>query len=229
MKTWLISDTHNHHDQLQIPANVEMVIHCGDEANSHKSKPNLQESRDFFQWFNSLTIARKIFVPGNHSVAIEHGLLQPSDYPQVHFLIHQQIDIEGIKIFGSPYTPWFFNWAYNVVRPDLDAIWATIPSGIDLLITHGPPKGILDITRDWKSKQPIHVGSLSLTRHVTGRIKPKVHAFGHIHDENGIRNFGVVEKDQVLFVNCSCCDLPGQLVNHGVVMELGEVYKVLSD
>jgi Icc-related predicted phosphoesterase len=200
---------------------IEMVVHCGDESNSHKSKPNQAESRKFFDWFNSLKIPIKVFVPGNHSVAIEHKLITPNDFPNIHFLIHQPVVIQGIKIFGSPYTPWFFNWAYNVARPDLDAVWATIPSDIDLLVTHGPPKGILDVTRDWKSKRPIHVGSLSLTKHVTERIKPKVHAFGHIHDETGIRNFGQLEMDGVLFVNCSCCDLPGLLINHGAVIELG--------
>lgn len=220
MRIWLISDTHTRHEELKIPADVEMVVHCGDEANSHKSKPNRLESLAFFRWFSSLEIPRKVFVPGNHSIAVELGLITPADYPDVHFLIHQQLEIQGIKIFGSPYTPWFFNWAYNVARPDLEAIWATIPSGIDLLITHGPPKGILDVTRDWKSKAPIHVGSLSLTRQVIERIKPTIHAFGHIHDEEGICNFAQQERDGVLFINCSCCDLPGQLVNHGTIVEL---------
>jgi Icc-related predicted phosphoesterase len=220
MKTWLISDTHTKHAELQIPTDVEMVVHCGDEANAHKSRPNLVESRDFFAWFNALEIRHKVFVPGNHSVAIEHKLLTPEEYPEIHFLIHQSIEIENIKIFGSPYTPWFFNWAYNVARPDLDAIWATIPSGIDLLATHGPPKGILDVTRDWKTKEPIHIGSKSLTDHVINRIKPTVHAFGHLHDELGIQNFGEQEKSGIRFINCSCCNLPGELVNHGVVIEL---------
>lgn len=220
MKIWLISDTHTQHAELQVPGDVDMVVHCGDEANSHKSKPNLIESRDFFNWFHALDIPHKVFIPGNHSVAIEHKLLTPDEYPEIRFLIHQQIEIENLKIFGSPYTPWFFNWAYNVARPDLEAIWATIPNEIDLLITHGPPKGILDVTRDWKTKQPIHIGSKSLTDHVLTRIKPSVHAFGHLHDEAGIRNFGEKLEDGVRFINCSCCNLSGQLVNHGAVIEL---------
>lgn len=220
MRVWLISDTHTRHEELQIPEDIELVIHCGDESNSHKSKPNLEEATRFFRWYQNLQIPNKIFVPGNHSVAVELGLIVPTEFPSIRFLIHQQLEFQGLKIFGSPYTPWFFNWAYNIARAELDAIWATIPDDVDILITHGPPKGILDVTRDFKSKEPIHIGSMSLTRHVSSRIKPRIHAFGHLHDEEGIRNFGEVEEAGVTFINCSCCNLGGQLVNHGAVIEI---------
>ncbi|MFO0941734.1 MAG: hypothetical protein U0930_13340, partial [Pirellulales bacterium] len=165
-------------------------------------------------------------------ISVEQGLIKPEDYPGILFLIHQlcEIPCEGslssatrtLKIFGSPYTPWFFNWAYNVARPDLEAIWQTIPATVDLLVTHGPPKGILDVTRDWKTKEPIHIGSMSLTRNVEQRIKPKIHTFGHLHDEIGISNFGWLDRSGVTFINCCCCDLPGNLVHHGVIVELSE-------
>lgn len=232
MKIWLISDTHCKHELLRVPDSVDLVVHCGDEAHAHKPKKNLEEAKPFFEWFQSLPIARKVFVPGNHSIAVEQGLIQPADFPEIVFLIHQlsefqlgDLSVENngkLKIFGSPYTPWFFNWAYNVARPDLDAIWATIPTDIDLLITHGPPKGILDVTKDWKSKEPIHIGSMSLTRQVDKRIRPKIHAFGHLHDEPEINNFGWKQHNGVAYINCSCCDLPGNLVHHGVIVELSE-------
>ncbi len=232
MKIWLISDTHCRHDLLQIPSGVEMVVHCGDESNAHKSKQNVEEANSFFEWYQALPIPQKVFVPGNHSMAIEHGLIKPEYYPGVTFLIHQlsEFDWTGLgvadnrkfKIFGSPYTPWFFNWAYNLARPDLKAIWQSIPADVDLLVTHGPPKGILDVTKDWKTKEPIHIGSLSLTREVLHRIKPTLHAFGHLHDETGIKNFGWLDRQSVTFVNCSCCNLEGQLIHHGVIVEVSQ-------
>ena len=223
MKVWFISDTHNRHASLQIPEDVQAVFHCGDE--SHLSNPmrNLPECRAFFEWYTSLPIESKFFVPGNHSTAFERGLLTPADYPQVRFLVHEACEWRGWKIFGTPYTPLFFNWAYMKPRPDLDAVWQTIPDDIDILLSHGPPKGIRDVTRDWKTKDPIHVGSKSLTRHVLERIRPKYHAFGHIHDEPDIVNFGIHEQDGIQFINCSCCDLSGKLKNNGLVIELPEL------
>lgn len=219
MRFWLISDTHNRHDELRVPNNVDAVIHCGDESESMNVSKNERQARIFFQWFSGLEIEHKIFVPGNHSTAIEKGLIRPEEYPHIRFLIHQQTELGGLVVFGTPYTPRFFNWAYMRERKELDGVWQTIPDRVDILISHGPPKGILDRTRDMASHKPIHVGSLSLTRHVRERIKPRVHAFGHIHDELGIRNFGTVFDSETLFVNCSCCDQSIQLENHGIVLE----------
>ena len=219
MKCWLISDTHNLHEELRIPQGIDAVIHCGDESESMDLAKNERQSREFFRWFSTLRIEHKIFVPGNHSTAIEQGLIRPQEYPSIRFLIHQQTQLGDLLVFGTPYTPRFFDWAFMRDRKDLDAVWQTIPDQVDILISHGPPKGFLDRTRDMASHKRIHVGSQSLTRHVQERIKPRVHAFGHIHDEMGIKNFGTVLDGGVLFVNCSCCDQSIQLENHGIVIE----------
>jgi predicted phosphodiesterase len=219
-KIWFISDTHNQHHRLQIPEQMDAVIHCGDESTQRKTAWNEAEARDFFEWYAALPVATKIYIPGNHSTAVENGIVRPEEYPTIQFLIHAAWQWNGLRIFGSPYTPWFFGWAYNVARANLDEYWSQIPTGIDILVTHGPPKGILDVTRDWKSKHPIHIGSLSLTQQVTNRICPKIHAFGHLHDEDGIHNYGTLTQGETLFINCACCYLSGELVHHGVVIDL---------
>lgn len=180
---------------------------------------NEPESRRFLEWYSALDIPTKIFVPGNHSTAIEQGLIRKEDYPKITFLIHAQMEWNGFKIFGSPYTPRFFDWAYMKERKDLDVVWQSIPDDIDILITHGPPKGILDVTRDIDSGEPVHVGSKSLCRHVLERIKPTIHAFGHIHDEKAFINYGSVTRAETHFINCSCCDLAGRLKHNGFVIE----------
>jgi Icc-related predicted phosphoesterase len=220
MRVWFISDTHGEHLSLHVPPNVDLVIHCGDESNSGDAFLNEPEARLFFEWYSELEIPTKVFVPGNHSTAIEHGLIRSSDYPKVKFLVHALEEWNGINIFGSPYTPEFFNWSYMKPRSELDAVWQSIPDGIDILITHGPPKGIRDVTKDFESREPVHVGSKSLRRHVESRIKPRIHAFGHIHDEKGIQNFGTTTSQGIQFINCSACDLSGRLRNHGVIFDL---------
>ncbi len=227
MKLWLISDTHNQHDRLTIPTNVDAVFHCGDESDSGNAWLNEPETRAFFNWFCELDISAKFFVPGNHSTAIEQGLVTPSDYPDVTFLIHEQTEWRGLQIFGSPYTPMFFNWSYMKPRPELEPIWQSIPSDLDILITHGPPKGVFDVTRDFDTRQPTHVGSNSLTTHVEQRIRPKLHAFGHLHDESGIANFGCLQRNSTHFINCSCCNLAGHLKNHGFLIEVDDKSKLI--
>lgn len=225
MRCWFISDTHTHHALLRIPADIDAVVHCGDESESGNEWFNEPEAREFFDWYSDLQIPNKIFVPGNHSTAVEKGIVQPHEYPNIHFLIHSQVQIQNVSFFGTPFTPKFFNWSYMREREALDAVWQTIPDKVDVLISHGPPKGILDVTRDMNSHMPIHVGSKSLTRHVTERIKPLIHAFGHIHDEKGIKNCDIKLETGITFVNCSCCDIGNRLVNHGFVLEIDTVYR----
>jgi len=220
MKVWFISDTHCEHLQLRIPNNIDLVIHCGDESNSGDAYQNEPEAKLFFEWYSALDIPTKIFSPGNHSTAIEQGLIRSSDYPNVKFLIHDQTEWKGLKIFGSPYTPEFYNWSYMKPRSELEVVWQSIPDDIDILITHGPPKGIRDVTKDFDTGEPVHVGSKSLRTHVETRIKPMVHTFGHIHDEKAIQNFGTTSQNGIQFINCSSCDLSGRLKNHGIILDI---------
>ena len=196
-----------------------MVVHCGDESESGDVWVNELEARDFLDWYSALNIPVKILVPGNHSTAIEKGLIDEAEYPKVKFIIHSQFEYQGIKIFGSPYTPEFFTWAYMRPREELDKYWQTIPDAIDILITHGPPKGILDVARDIDTREPVHVGSKSLARHVKERIRPRFHAFGHIHDSLMKQNFGTLKLGETLYINCACCGATGQLDHHGVIVD----------
>jgi predicted phosphodiesterase len=127
MRCWLISDTHNHHSKLQIPEEIDVVIHCGDESECGNEWLNEPEARDFFDWYAALDVAAKIFVPGNHSTAVEQGLIKPEQYPNVRFLIHEKTELNGLVVFGTPYTPRFFDWAYMRERKDLDVVWQSIP------------------------------------------------------------------------------------------------------
>ena len=106
----------------------------------------------------------------------------------------------SLRIWGSPWQPWFHDWAFNARRgPEIDAKWKLIPEGIDVLVTHGPPAGFGDMCDHGEA-----VGCADLLRHL-GRIKPRLHLFGHIHEDRGEWQLGPTR-----LVNCttSLADLP---------------------
>ena len=215
-----VSDTHGKHELINIPDNIDCIIHCGDESNSIEPIKNLQESLNFFDWFKSLDIRHKIFVPGNHSIAIEKRLIKPDDFPEINFLIHEQMELFGLKIFGSPYTPRFGKWSYMIRREVINRYWEQIPENIDILITHGPPKGILDLTINPDGKY-FQCGCNALKKRVE-KINPMIHCFGHIHDEPNIKNFGIYCKnpDQTKYANCSCVINNQKGINEGLVLNI---------
>ena len=100
----------------------------------------------------------------------------------------------------------------------LDTVWQSVPDKVDILITHGSPKKILDVTADMDTGRPVNVGSKTLMRHVTERINTRIHAFGHIYDEPGIQNFGTITQGATQFINFTCCEITGRLVHHGQVI-----------
>lgn len=217
MKIWFISDTHTHHASLSIPNGVDMVIHCGDEANSRDRAINSAESQAFFEWYGALQIEHKVFVPGNHSIAFRDGLSKaPAD---VHVLIDEEATIGGVRMYGSPWTPaWGNSWAYMRARHKMDVVWQGVPDGLDVLITHGPPKQALDLTHDRDTGALINVGCAALRNRVVA-AKPRIHCFGHIHDEKGAWNYGSYSRGWTNYINCSVCDRQGRLKNDGFIVD----------
>ena len=192
MRIVALSDTHGLLDKLVEKYPVpdgDVLVHCGDLC-IHGVE---QDVEWFGKIFNQLPHKHKIFIAGNHDWFFEKN----SDdiikealnkyLPGVHYLNDSSITIDGIKFWGSPITPEFFNWAFNRERgEEIKEHWDLIPNDTDVLITHGPPKGICDITLD----RPI---SYARTRscgcqdllEATQRVKPKLHMFGHIHYSGG--------------------------------------------
>jgi Icc-related predicted phosphoesterase len=126
------------------------------------------------------------------------------------YLKNSAAEIDGIKIWGSPYTPWFFNWAFNERRGALiSKHWQLIPENTDVLITHGPVFGILDTVINEQ-----HVGCKDLLQKII-ELKPKVHICGHIHE-----SYGSVKKSGTRFINASLLNEAYELVNKPVVFEL---------
>lgn len=206
MKFVLISDTHNRHEKLKVPEG-EVLIHAGDITGAG----SLKDTLEFFRWFGNLPHQHKIFIGGNHDFLLENTSFDLKQYlpPGVTYLQDTKIEIEGIKIYGSPYTPEFFNWAFMKKRgTEIKAIWDKIPDGIDVLVTHGPPFKILDTT-----SKDVNAGCEDLLDKVL-RIKPKIHAFGHIHE-----GYGRQEREGTQFFNASVLNQYYELVNPPFVLD----------
>lgn len=194
IKILAISDTHGKHPQIQLPF-ADIIIHAGDFC----AHGNMVDCIRFFNWFGSLPHKHKVCVAGNHDVWLEKA--NPSEVaaivpPNVHYLNDSGCEIMGLRFWGSPVQPTFFNWAFNRDRGDpIQQHWDLIPEGTDVLITHGPPQNILDETLDGR-----RAGCANL-RVTVENISPKLHVFGHIH-----LGRGVLRTEKTTFVNAAICD-----------------------
>jgi len=212
-----ISDTHNLHRQLKLPMG-DVLIHAGDAC----EKGTREELEDFADWFRSQPHPVKIFVPGNHDTAAENFGSEIVTGQEVHFLHDREISIFGMRIYGTPYrvVP-TARWrkehkststrrsAYMVDDVWAAHIWADIPIGIDVLVTHMPPRGMLDVADD------IHWGSQSLLDRVRV-VRPRVHVFGHIHDA-----YGSVSDGGTTFFNVASCEPKPEKTLRATVMQWG--------
>ena len=225
MKIWHISDTHTFHGLLQVPEGIDLVIHSGDCSNPRDPYNNEPEVRRFIDWFGDLPIKHKIFVAGNHDTSIEKRLVTSIDFEDngITYLENDYITIEGIKIFGSPHTPEFGSWAFMKARHKLDKIWdKAIDDNTDIIIVHGPPKGVLDKSYDRKGMME-SCGDKSLLNKVN-KVQPKLMLFGHIHNCEDIINAGVFKFTtyDTLFSNGSVVTDGkfGKLSSNGNILEL---------
>jgi Icc-related predicted phosphoesterase len=225
MKIWHISDTHTYHDLLEIPSNVDMIIHSGDCSNSRDPYANEPEVRDFIHWFKSLPIEHKIYVAGNHDTSIEKGLITKKDFEayNIIYLENDYVTIERIKIFGSPHTPQFHQWAFMKDRGKLNNVWSKVDKDVDIFVVHGPPKGILDLSYSNRGVLE-YCGCNALRKHMLYLIKPQLCLFGHIHNNEDIINAGTLQLSDynTIFSNGSVVTDGkfGKLTSNGNILEI---------
>jgi len=201
-----ISDTHTLHGRLQIPEG-DVLVHAGDLS----SRGRKSEIQEFDRWLGTLPHRHKVVICGNHDFLFERepevarGLITNAIYLQ-----DSGVTIEGLQFWGSPWQPEFFDWAFNLERGEpLREKWALIPTDTDVLITHGPPMGILD-----RVERGERVGCEELTEALK-RVRPKLHVFGHIHEA-----YGHLDRDGTRFVNASSCNLDYAPVHAPIVVDL---------
>ena len=197
MKIWHIGDTHGYHYLLNIPEDIDMVIHSGDASNYRDIYKNELEFKEFLHWFKQLPIKYKIFVAGNHDTTVEKNLFdikRQMDLMDIIYLENSDITIEGIKIWGSPHTPQFGQWAFMKARQKLDKVWQNIPEDTDIVVVHGPPKGIMDLSYNRDNKIEM-CGCNALKKRIL-KVQPKLFLSGHIHNNKDIINAGILKLSE---------------------------------
>lgn len=190
MKILNISDTHSKHKQMPLEwlTPADCIIHAGDIS----TRGYEHEVKNFLDWYSKLDQYKyKILIAGNHDWYFqdypEGAKKLLAEYPNIIYLRDSGIELEGIKFWGSPVQPTFFNWAFNKDRGlEIDKHWQLIPNDIDVLITHGPAKGHGDLViNQWSPNSGESVGCEDLLRAIE-RVKPKFSICGHIHCGHGL-------------------------------------------
>jgi Icc-related predicted phosphoesterase len=211
-----ISDTHTKHYEIDGQLREihgshpdAILIHAGDIS----YRGRVHEVEDFIEWYAALPFKHKIMIAGNHDFLFETEPDKCKEIidrlgPDIIYLKDSGIELEGLKFWGSPITPWFHNWAFNRVADKINEHWDLIPTDINVLITHGPPYLTLDDTRSG-----LRVGCPVLSEKIKNLSELKAHVFGHIHEAQGI-----VEKDGVTYVNASILDLYYEVKNSPVIL-----------
>lgn len=212
MKIVAFSDTHSKHKNITIPE-CDVAICAGDISSIGQK----HEIASFLGWFSKQNCKHKVFIAGNHDRCFDPNFQKPLeadkwlsemlDFYKVNhegsnitYLENSSVVIDGIKIWGSPITPWFHGdrWAFNKHRgPEIAEVWENIPLDADIVVTHGPVAYKLDYTQIDK----VYVGCEDLRKRLE-IVKPKFHICGHIHE-----GYGVEEGINTTFVNASTCNL----------------------
>lgn len=211
-----ISDTHTQHRKLtnDLPGG-DILIHSGDIMGSGYYP---SEVKDFCEWFNNIdNYKHKIFIAGNHDRLAENlpdvfnNIVNSFD--KITYLQDSHINIDGIKIYGSPWQPEFYSWAFNLPRgKELKEKWALIPDDTDILVTHGPPLHMLD----YVYQSMTNVGCHDLLSRIY-EINIKINVFGHIHQGYGTKTFEGVE-----YINASNLNESYMYRNKPITIEYNE-------
>lgn len=207
MKFICISDMHTQYEKLTLPK-ADVLIIAGDIGIDTDN-----DAIRFMDWMEKQPFTHKIVVGGNH----DGGLLDDSTVDHVVaagcvYLENEGCEIEGVKIWGSPYSPTFMDWSFMADRgEEIKKHWDKIPDDTDILITHGPPKGILDRAAPWGEE----LGCEEL-KIAVDRVQPRYHIFGHIHGSYGR---WVSSTGRPKFYNASVCNEAYSVVNKPLEFE----------
>lgn len=222
MKIAVVSDIHGKYRDINYPS-ADLLIYAGDLLPNHTwgrkdAYYQLNVLQDFNNHLRNLKSKKGykeiIVVAGNHDWCFEYENFQSRKIlTDAIYLQDESCNINGLKIYGSPWTPWFYAWAFNFpdhnsnffkAKQYAEACWDNIPDDTQILITHGPPYGILDKTKqiNWKGKTipSKNVGCRFLELRLRQLMQLKLHIFGHIHPSRGQKKIG-----RTLYVNASIC------------------------
>lgn len=176
MRIVVIADTHGQHKKINPLPEGDILIHAGDMTLDNNMTQGIKSLRSLDHWFGEQDFEKVICIAGNHDKVLAEGIV--TKLQNAVYLEDEHYEYKGVTFYGSPWTLPFYG-VYNANEEILGQKYNKISSNTDVLITHGPPKDILDRTNHGTS-----IGSFSLANALE-RIKPKYHVFGHVHYSTG--------------------------------------------
>ena len=199
MRIVAVADTHLFHDERYEVPDGDVFVHAGDMCR----RGDLDELREAAAWIHALPHRHKVIVAGNHDWAFQRTPREARvilDATGVIYLEDSGATIDGLTFWGSPWQPAFNGWAFNLPRgKPLRDMWAKIPAGIDVLVTHSPPEGIGDKS-GWEDGE--RAGCEELRARVA-EVPPRLHMFGHIHQDGGFWQHGPTAFANVTAWECT--------------------------
>lgn len=210
MKLVCIGDTHEQEEGVVLPEG-DVLIHAGDITYRGAIPPLVK----FARWLKEQPFKHKIVISGNHDFCFQNNnhnvAVNIIKEAGAIYLQDSGVEIDGIKFWGSPWQPWFHNFAFNLMRGKLIAAkWDLIPEDTNVLITHGPVLNILDEVPGGE-----RVGCADLSKRINDLKELRAHICGHIHHSHGI-----AEIANIQFVNASSCTEAYKPTNPPLVIEI---------
>ena len=202
MKILHLSDTHGAHHRLRELPEADIVVHSGDFCMVGEER----EALDFLNWFCDLPYRHKVFICGNHDTCLYGANIDGLD-SNVHYLCNSGIEIEGLKFYGVPM------FMEDCISSRQARNYVQIPDDTDVLITHSPAYGILDLD-DSIEGEYIHYGAEEILDRVAA-VHPRAHLFGHIH-----RRQGVTVQNGIIFSNGAIMNEDYSKLNKPNIIEL---------
>lgn len=209
MKITIISDTHGQHDRLP-NLQGDVLVHCGDFGASLSDDEEVLDQID--AWFAQQDFTHILCTGGNHDFGIQQRIARNQTvFQHARYLQDEAFEFQGIRFYGAPWIPDMTGWPFYLGSMDLARKWALIPENTDVLITHTPPYGILDMPRMMRH----HAGCRELRPRVAA-IRPRIHCFGHIH-----ASYGRLEQEGTEYINASTAS--GTRITPPVIIELPDI------
>lgn len=208
MKICCIADTHMEESKVKIPK-CDILIHAGDY--DIRTLDHLEQLNDWF-WYQKKKCRYIIAIAGNHDfyMAQLHKNSVKEILHNAIYLHNDLVEIEGLRIWGSPYSKIFGDWAFMLDANGLVENWRQMPDNLDILITHCPPYMVMDRTR-----RRVNVGCSFLETKILSSA-PRYHIFGHIHECGG----STYKDSQTTYVNASVMNENYDVVNEPIVLEI---------
>ena len=230
-----ISDTHGKHGALGLLPLGDVLVHAGDFT----ERGDLAEVDAFCEWLSQQPHARKVVIAGNHDLTLHGGAYEQAcrDWgvtidgrerercvaararlkavPGLEYLCCSGTEVEGVRLWGAPWVP-TCGGVFTKPPAALAAVWQQIPDDVDVLLTHGPPRGHLDLAvpRGFGMGRK-HAGCEHLLHAVMQRVRPAFHVFGHIHEGYGTKTDGATT-----FINAASCTVRGQCTQPPIVFDV---------